>query len=85
MKPKATHWMHCHLNTMIQNRDIGFVQDGDAAEIKIDTLNFTKYGLLHGKVLSVSAGGDRARTAARFNGGMLFEKSDAGSFSPNLQ
>jgi hemolysin D len=43
------------IEAMIQNRDIGFVQDGDAAEVKIDTFNFTKYGLLHGKVLSVSA------------------------------
>jgi hemolysin D len=43
------------VEAMIQNKDIGFVQEGDAAEIKIDTFNFTKYGLLRGKVLSVSA------------------------------
>jgi hemolysin D len=43
------------IEAMIQNRDIGFVQEGDPAEIKIDTFNFTKYGLLHGKVLTVSA------------------------------
>jgi hemolysin D len=43
------------IEAMIQNNDIGFVHDGDPAEIKIDTFNFTKYGLLHGKVLSVSA------------------------------
>jgi hemolysin D len=43
------------IEAMIQNKDIGFVQEGDPAEIKIDTFNFTKYGLLHGKVLSVSA------------------------------
>jgi hypothetical protein len=40
---------------MIQNKDIGFVEAGDDAEIKVDTFNFTKYGLLRGKVLSVSA------------------------------
>ncbi|MGJ4927438.1 HlyD family type I secretion periplasmic adaptor subunit [Bradyrhizobium sp. HKCCYLS2038] len=39
---------------MISNRDIGFVNVGQAAEIKIDTFNFTRYGLVHGKVLSVS-------------------------------
>jgi len=39
---------------MISNRDIGFVTAGQAAEIKIDTFNFTRYGLLHGKVSSVS-------------------------------
>jgi hemolysin D len=39
---------------VIQNKDIGFVHDGDPAEIKVDTFNFTKYGLVHGKVLGVS-------------------------------
>jgi hemolysin D len=38
----------------LNNRDIGFVQVGHDAEIKVDTFNFTKYGLLHGTVLSVS-------------------------------
>jgi hemolysin D len=42
------------IEAMIQNKDVGFVHDGDDAEIKIDTFNFTKYGLLHGKVLGVS-------------------------------
>ena len=42
------------IEAMIQNKDVGFVHEDDAAEIKIDTFNFTKYGLLHGKVLSVS-------------------------------
>lgn len=39
---------------MVQNRDIGFVEPGQTAEIKIDTFNFTKYGLLHGAVINVS-------------------------------
>ena len=38
----------------ISNRDIGFVHPGQEAEIKIDTFNFTRYGLIHGRVLSVS-------------------------------
>jgi hemolysin D len=42
------------IEAMVSNRDIGFVQEGQDAEIKVDTFNFTKYGLLHGKVLSVS-------------------------------
>jgi hemolysin D len=42
------------IEAMVQNRDIGFVHEGDAAEVKIDTFNFTKYGLLHGSVVSVS-------------------------------
>jgi hemolysin D len=39
---------------MLSNRDIGFVQPGQKAEIKVDTFNFTRYGLLHGEVRSVS-------------------------------
>jgi len=39
---------------MVSNRDIGFVSPGQPAEIKIDTFNFTRYGLLHGEVTSLS-------------------------------
>ena len=60
---------------MVSNRDIGFVHAGQQAEIKVDTFNFTRYGLLHGEVLSVSQDaivrdrpqdrtGDRGRGAA---------------------
>ena len=38
----------------LSNRDIGFVEPGQEAEIKVATFNFTRYGMLHGKVLSVS-------------------------------
>jgi len=42
------------VEALVSNRDIGFVYAGQDAEIKIDTFNFTRYGLLQGKVLSVS-------------------------------
>jgi hemolysin D len=42
------------IEAMIQNRDVGFVHPRQRAEIKVDTFNFTKYGLLRGEVLSVS-------------------------------
>jgi len=42
------------IEAMISNRDIGFVELGQDAEIKIDTFNFVRYGLLHGVVLSIS-------------------------------
>jgi hemolysin D len=42
------------IEAMVSNRDIGFVRSGQEAEIKIDTFNFTRYGLLHGQVLNVS-------------------------------
>jgi hemolysin D len=45
---------HLEIEAMLSNRDIGFVSDGQEAAIKVDTFTFTRYGLLHGRVLSVS-------------------------------
>ena len=42
------------IEAMVSNRDIGFVEVGQDAAIKVDAFNFTRYGLLQGKVLSVS-------------------------------
>jgi hemolysin D len=39
----------------IENKDVGFVQAGLPAEIKVDTFPFTRYGTVAGEVLSVSA------------------------------
>jgi hemolysin D len=59
------------IEAMISNRDIGFVSTGQEAAIKIDTFSFTRYGLLHGTILSVSQdaiardkSGDRANDKA---------------------
>ncbi|OED47326.1 hypothetical protein ACH42_03050 [Endozoicomonas sp. (ex Bugula neritina AB1)] len=38
----------------VLNKDIGFVQEGQKAEVKIDTFNFTKYGLIDGKLINIS-------------------------------
>jgi hemolysin D len=43
------------IEAMVSNRDVGFVHAGDEVEIKVDTFDFTRYGLLHGKVLSISS------------------------------
>jgi hemolysin D len=43
------------IEAMVSNRDIGFVHAGDPVEIKVDTFDFTRYGLLHGQVLSISS------------------------------
>jgi hemolysin D len=45
---------HLEIEAMVSNRDVGFVEPGQPAEIKVGTFNFTRYGLLLGKVLSVS-------------------------------
>jgi hemolysin D len=42
------------VEAMISNRDIGFIHVGQGAQIKVDTFNFTRYGLLQGRVLNVS-------------------------------
>jgi hemolysin D len=42
------------IEAMVSNRDIGFVGAGQEVAIKVDTFNFTRYGLLRGKILSVS-------------------------------
>jgi hemolysin D len=42
------------VEAMVSNRDIGFVHSGEPVEVKVDTFNFTRYGLLHGTVASVS-------------------------------
>ena len=42
------------IEAMVPNREIGFVHVGQDVQIKIDAFNFTQYGLLHGRVLSVS-------------------------------
>ncbi|MDR3423929.1 MAG: HlyD family type I secretion periplasmic adaptor subunit [Alphaproteobacteria bacterium] len=45
---------HMEIEAMVSNKDIGFVHAGQKAAIKVDTFNFTRYGLLNGKVLTVS-------------------------------
>jgi hemolysin D len=42
------------IEAMVDNQDIGFVHAGQDAEIKVDTFNFTRYGLLRGKVVTLS-------------------------------
>jgi hemolysin D len=42
------------IEAVVSNRDIGFVFAGQDAEIKVDAFNFTRYGLLHGRVHSIS-------------------------------
>jgi hemolysin D len=38
----------------LSNQDIGFVRPGMAAEVKVQTFPFTRYGLIHATVLSLS-------------------------------
>jgi hemolysin D len=38
----------------LANRDVGFVHVGQAVKIKIETFNFTRYGMMEGRVVDVS-------------------------------
>jgi hemolysin D len=42
------------VEVFLENKDIGFVQEGMAAEIKIHTFPFTKYGLIDGEITTIS-------------------------------
>lgn len=38
----------------LPNRDVGFVRPGEKVKVKIETFNFTRYGMIDGHVLDVS-------------------------------
>lgn len=42
------------VEAFVDNKDIGFVRAGMDVEVKFETFQYTKYGTIHGKVLSVS-------------------------------
>ena len=66
---------------MISNRDIGFRSVGQAAEIRIGTFNFTRCGLIHGRVVSVSQDAivrdkPNEKPGTSQSGGALFNSSE---------
>jgi hemolysin D len=42
------------VEAQVENKDVGFVKEGQLVEIKVETFPFTLYGTISGKVLSVS-------------------------------
>jgi hemolysin D len=65
---------------MVSNRDIGFVGEGQTVEVKVDTFNFTRYGLIRGKIISISRDAivkDKPQdVSTRTKGGALSESSE---------
>lgn len=49
------------IEAVLPNREVGFVEVGQPAEIKVETFNYTRYGLLHGYVRLI--GRDTLRSA----------------------
>jgi len=43
------------VEALLQNKDIGFVSEGQLAEVKIDTFNFTRYGLIDARVVNIGS------------------------------
>ena len=43
------------IEAMALNKDIGFIEEGQPAEIKVEAFPFTRYGLIDGEVTQVSA------------------------------
>lgn len=64
--PKGTK---LEVEANLLNRDKGFVREGQEARIKVESFNFTKYGIIDGTVMSVSNdavnGNPNPQTASR--------------------
>ncbi len=73
------------IEAMVSNRDIGFVYAGQDVGIKVDTFNFTKYGLLHGKVISVSQDAVTRNTASNKTGNADTGSETNGNSEPKGQ
>lgn len=43
------------VEAMLENKDVGFVDKGQIAAVKIDAFEFTKYGVIPGRVVHVSS------------------------------
>jgi hemolysin D len=42
------------VEAMVANRDVGFVHVGQKAAVKVETFNFTRYGLIDGRVIGLT-------------------------------
>jgi hemolysin D len=74
---------HLEIEAMISNQDIGFVHAGQRAEVKVDTFNFTRYGLLHGTVVSVSRDAVEPEAATQTTRGAQEPTQDASHAQQN--
>jgi hemolysin D len=57
------------IEAQVENKDVGFVKEGQPVEIKVETFPFTLYGTISGKVLSVS---DDAVPLDKEKGGLVY-------------
>ena len=52
--PKQTGVGGVEMEAFIENRDVGFVREGQSAQVKIDAFEYTKYGTLEATIAHVS-------------------------------
>ncbi|MBX7127650.1 MAG: HlyD family type I secretion periplasmic adaptor subunit [Cyclobacteriaceae bacterium] len=57
------------VEAQLENKDIGFVREGQVVELKVETFPFTLYGTIPGKVLTVS---DDAVPLDKESGGLVY-------------
>ena len=68
------------IEVAVPNKDIGFVSSGQLVAIKVDTFNFTRYGLLDGTVLSVAQDAvTRAKSAEKVSAAEAASASSSSS------
>ena len=53
------------VEALVANLDIGFVKLGQPAVIKVDAFPFTRFGVLHGKVVKIASGAIPEQEAKR--------------------
>ena len=53
------------VQALVANLDIGFVRAGEDAVIKVDAFPFTRFGVLHGKVVKIASGATAEQEAKR--------------------
>jgi len=76
---------HLEIEATIQNRDMGFVHPGQDAEIKVDAFNFNRYGLIGGKVVSISSDAITRDKSADKNGAKQSDGAQDDSSEPDNQ
>lgn len=64
------------MEVQLSPRDIGFVQKGQAAKIRIDAFDYSRFGALDGKVLTISP------TTSTTERGMVYYKVKIGIDRP---
>jgi hemolysin D len=53
------------VEALVPNLDVGFVKPGQRAVIKVDAFPFTRFGVLHGKVVTIASGAVAEQQAKR--------------------